>query len=54
MKKSIITLLVIFMTCHLSAQNVSVFDETIVLKDNLEPIIPRPNQEKIASKSFQS
>ncbi|WP_375582784.1 sulfatase-like hydrolase/transferase [Cyclobacterium xiamenense] len=52
MKKSILTLLVIFMTYHLSAQNVSVFDETIVLKDNLEPIIPRPDQEKIATQKL--
>jgi arylsulfatase A-like enzyme len=52
MKKSFLALLVIFMTSHLSAQKISVFDETIVVKDNLEPIIPRPNQEKIAKQKL--
>ncbi|MFV0522077.1 MAG: sulfatase-like hydrolase/transferase [Mangrovibacterium sp.] len=32
----------------LQAQKVSVFDETVVVKDNWEPVIPRPEQEQVA------
>lgn len=37
-----------------NAQKISVFDETVVIKNNLEPIIPRPDQEKIASEKLKN
>jgi len=35
------------------AQKVSVFDETVVEKDNMEPAIPRPQQEQIAAQKLK-
>ncbi|WP_373399915.1 hypothetical protein V8V91_09965 [Algoriphagus halophilus] len=35
-------------------EKISVFDETVVVKDNLEPVIPRPLQENIADKKLAS
>ncbi len=34
-------------------EKISVFDETVVEKDNFEPIIPRPEQEKIAAQKLK-
>ncbi len=53
MKKSIISIFILMMTLNLFAQQVSIFDETVVVKDNLEPIIPRPEQENIANKKLK-
>ncbi|RZS93570.1 hypothetical protein EV197_2150 [Aquimarina brevivitae] len=44
MKTSFITFLLFLLSFPLIAQQVSIFDETVVVKDNLEPMIPRPEQ----------
>ncbi len=53
MKKIFLSALILFAYLQLSAQQISVFDETVVVKDNLEPIIPRPEQEKIATQKLK-
>ncbi len=53
MKKIFLSALILFTHLQLSAQQISVFDETVVVKDNLEPIIPRPEQEKIATQKLK-
>lgn len=54
MKTKILILLTMLFSVVISkAQDISVFDETKVVKDNLEPIIPRPEQEKIANKKLK-
>ncbi len=46
--------LCIFGLCFgLEAQKVSVFDEAVVVQENLEPVIPRPEQEKIANQRLK-
>lgn len=45
----------VFILSSIQAQEkISVFDETVVIKDNLEPVIPRPYQESIAEKKLAS
>jgi len=51
--KNSILIIALFLGFYSFAQQISVFDETVVIKENLEPIIPRPDQEKIASKKLK-
>ena len=54
MKKKLLTLSLFFLAFTFQAQGkISVFDETVVEKDNMEPAIPRPEQEKIAQKKLK-
>ncbi|TFV94369.1 arylsulfatase [Algoriphagus kandeliae] len=54
MKATLFVLSIFLVSCMgLQAQQISVFDETVVIKDNLEPIIPRPEQEKIAAQKLK-
>jgi len=53
MKISVLSVLILMLSLHLAAQQVSVFDETVVIKENLEPVIPRPEQEKIAEQKLK-
>lgn len=53
MKKIIFSIFVFLMYCNINAQKISVFDETVVEKDNMEPAIPRPEQEKVAAKKLK-
>ncbi|WP_228850394.1 sulfatase-like hydrolase/transferase [Aegicerativicinus sediminis] len=50
--KIFILLLFVLSMISSRAQQISVFDEAVTIKDNLEPVIPRPDQEKIASKKL--
>lgn len=54
MKKKLLTLSLVLLAFSFQAQGkISVFDETVVEKDNMEPAIPRPEQEKIAQKKLK-
>ena len=53
MKKIILSVFLLsILSIGLRAQQISIFDETVVVKDNLEPIIPHPEQEKIAQQKL--
>jgi len=48
------TLMMLFLFTGLKAQEkISEFDLTVVEKENFEPVIPRPDQEKIANKKLK-
>lgn len=56
MKKSIVAVLFLAISWDSYAQNaakISVFDETVVERENWEPAIPRPEQEQIATKKLK-
>ncbi|WP_422354978.1 sulfatase-like hydrolase/transferase [Roseivirga pacifica] len=52
MKRFILCVMAFTLAFQLSAQKISVFDETVVVKENWEPVIPRPEQEKVAAKKL--
>ncbi len=56
MRQSILFILsLVFITTQIQAQGkISVFDETVVEKANFEPVIPRPEQERIATQKLQA
>jgi len=55
MKQIVTTLVMLFLFTGLQAEETkSVFDETVVERDNFEPAIPRPEQEKIADKKLKN
>ncbi|WMI68331.1 sulfatase-like hydrolase/transferase [Mangrovimonas sp. YM274] len=53
MKKSILTVFLLALCWNMNAQKISIFDETVVEKENMEPAIPRPEQENIASQKLK-
>lgn len=55
MKKLFVTAsMLVFLFSKVSAQEkISVFDETVVERENFEPAIPRPEQEKIAEQKLR-
>jgi hypothetical protein len=55
MKKLFVTAsMLVFLFSKVSAQEkISVFDETVVERENFEPVIPRPEQEKIADQKLK-
>lgn len=53
MKRIIALCFLLTVLQSLPAQKISVFDETVVEKDNWEPAIPRPEQEKIATQKLK-
>ncbi|MCB9044173.1 MAG: hypothetical protein R2798_13815 [Chitinophagales bacterium] len=56
MKHLILTILTIVLLTNglLAQEKISVFDETIVERENFEPVIPRPEQEKIANQKLKN
>ena len=54
MKRIIVLCFLLAVLQSATAQKISVFDETVVEKDNWEPAIPRPEQEKIATQKLKN
>ncbi|MFV0377994.1 MAG: sulfatase-like hydrolase/transferase [Mangrovibacterium sp.] len=53
MKKLLFFFIFLMVCWGIKAQKISVFDETEVVKENWEPVIPRPEQEKIATQKLK-
>lgn len=55
MRKTLLFLTVFLFAFYTKAQDkISIFDETVVERENFEPVIPRPEQEKISEQKLRA